>query len=183
MGDNTRPRMNPEEIEALLRKGFSQTEVAASLGLTRQAVSHQVRYGGGRVRTERYMTGRQEARRFWPFPDSTPDQNRQQVAKRLVDHAEWVSPTRSTELSAYKQYRLMLFYRKLRLDGLVVEFDPATPPHKGMPFGGFRFVPREESDGDSIIRVNQYTELTAESEEVWQFPPTMPGDLNAESED
>lgn len=69
--------------------------------------------------------------------------------------------------------RLRGFYAKLR--DHVLEFDPNIPPEPGVSkHGGWAFRPRRPEDGDLLIRVNEYTELTEEGKMIWRFPPVEP---------
>lgn len=77
-------------------------------------------------------------------------------------------------MSEYKLARLRSFYRKLREENLVVEFDPNIPPSPGIKHGGFAYRDRTPEDGDLLIRVNEYTNLTDQGKIIWRFHPTEP---------
>jgi hypothetical protein len=65
------------------------------------------------------------------------------------------------------------FYRHLRENNYVVEFNPAdqTPGHTHV--GGWVYRPREKRDGDMLFRVNNYVvrPLTEEDMILYSFPP------------
>jgi hypothetical protein len=67
------------------------------------------------------------------------------------------------------------FYQKL--EGVVVEFDPALPPSEGISEGGFAYRERLESDGDLLIRINQHTHLSDEGRKIWRLPDVLPEPL------
>ncbi|WP_218001276.1 hypothetical protein [Nocardia thailandica] len=80
-------------------------------------------------------------------------------------------------MAQYKLKRLRSFYKKLRDNGLVVEFDPNNSPVPGVSNrGGFALVeatPEELASG-TLIRENEYSELTPEGREIWRFPSVVP---------
>jgi hypothetical protein len=57
----------------------------------------------------------------------------------------------------------------------VLEFDPNIPPIPGVSNkGGWAFRERKPEDGDLLIRVNEFTNLTEEGKLIWRFPPIEP---------
>lgn len=158
--------LTPALIEELKRKGLNQAQIARQFGITRQAVSEMKRKHGKYSRTPR----EQALDHFpWRVPvgqqECTPD-------KRLRDHAEYVV-TGGKGMEGWKLERLRAFHDRLAADDLVVEHDPTLPPVEGIGCGGWRYVPRVASDGDLIIRVNEYTTLTEEGRTMWTRPPTL----------
>jgi hypothetical protein len=115
-------------------------------------------------------------REHWPFivPALMNDSPHN---KNLRNHGEFVAAGEKG-MSANKLNRLRAFYKKLRDENLVVEFDPTIPPdlskdrfsRRGSKTGGWRYMDRVPEDGDLLIRVNEYTHLTDEGEEIWRFP-------------
>ncbi|MGE2735034.1 hypothetical protein [Mycolicibacterium vaccae] len=150
-------------IEDLRRRGYNQSEIADMHGVSRQAVSwHKVTYGG-------HLTPRQLVNRAWPWK-TTNLHGKSKVYQRLRDHGEYIA-TRGLGMSEDKIRRLESWWRKLRDDNLVVEFDPNLPPEKGVsPHGGFAYRHRIPEDGDLIIRVNEYTALSEERAKIWRWP-------------
>lgn len=70
--------------------------------------------------------------------------------------------------------RLKNWWKKIRNDDVVVEFDPEIPPIKGVSaHGGFAYRPRVMGDDDLLIRVNEHTTLTEEGEMIWCWPPDI----------
>jgi hypothetical protein len=57
----------------------------------------------------------------------------------------------------------------------VLEFDPNIPPIPGVSNkGGWAFRERKPEDGDLLIRVNEFTNLTEEGKLIWRIPPIEP---------
>jgi hypothetical protein len=69
---------------------------------------------------------------------------------------------------------LRAFYRKLKAEGLVLEYDPSPPVPGVSNKGGFTFRERTPTDGDLLIRVNEFTLLTDEGRAIWRYPPQDP---------
>lgn len=174
---NTRdPILTPEDIEAFKRKvnpktgkKYTQNDIAAHFGVTRQYVSWVKRHKS-RSFSE---TPREVALKHYPwktgerFHNAAPN-------RRMRDHAEFMA-TGGKGMARFKLERLLWFYRFLRNENVVVEFDPNIPPIEGVSSdGGFAYRPRKDSDGDLIIRVNEHTTLTPEGKMLWRFPPKMP---------
>jgi len=155
------------EIEELRRRGFNQTEIADMHGVSRQAVSwHKTTYGGAK-------STRQIVHQAWPW-ETTHLHGKAAPYKRLRDHAEYMA-TGGRGMSEDKLKRLRTFYRKLRNEKLVVEFDPALPPEPGVsPHGGFANRQRVVEDGDLLIRVNDQARMTDDGRNMWCFPPVIP---------
>lgn len=155
------------EIEELRRKGYNQSQIAAMHGVSRQAVSwHKQTYGG-------FLTYRQVVNKLWPWK-TTDLHGKSKVYQRLRDHGEYVL-TRGEGMSADKLGRLRSWWRVLRKDGVVVEFDPELPPLPGIsPHGGFAYRERLPQDGVLLIRVNEHTTLTEGGRRIWCWPPEWP---------
>jgi len=154
-------------IEELRRKGYTQSEIADMHGVTRQAVSWQKHTYGG------YLTPRQIVNQAWPWA-TTSLHSKCKPFQRMRDHGEYMA-TGGKGMNADKINRLRSWYRKLKDENIVLEFDPDIPPIAGVsPNGGFRYMPRKPSDGNLLIRVNKYTELTEDGKRIWVFPPHEP---------
>lgn len=151
-------------VEELRKKGYNQSEIAEMHGVTRQAVSWQKHtYGGA-------LTPRQIVHKAWPWKTSLPH-SKSKAYQRLRDHGEFMA-TGGKGMNDDKISRLISWWAKLRDENIVLEFDPSFPPLAGVaPQGGFRYVPRLESDSDLLIRVNEHTNLTEEGELIWCWPP------------
>ena len=162
-----KPKLSLSEIEELKRQGHSQADIARMYGVTRQAVTwHKITYGGS-------LTPREIVHR--EFPWTVPaEQCQSSPYRRMRDHGEYVA-TGGVGMSQDKLKRLRSFYRKLREENLVLEFDPSLPPIEGVSNkGGFAFRKRRKSDGDLLIRVNKYTNLTEDGRAIWRFPVMEP---------
>jgi len=151
-------------IEDLRRRGYNQTQIANMHGVSRQAVSwHKMTYGG-------HLTTRQVVNKAWPWKTTSPH-GKSKVYQRLRDHGEYVA-TGGSGMSDTKIKLLKSWWRTLRDKNVVVEFDPNLPPEKGIsPYGGFAYRERIPEDGDLIIRVNDFTHLSAEGAKFWRWPP------------
>ncbi|QBJ00259.1 immunity repressor [Mycobacterium phage Pharaoh] len=161
---HARQALLPSVIEELRRKGFNQSQIAEMHGVTRQAVSWQKQtYGGS-------LTTRQIVNKAWPFK-TTNLHGKSKPYQRLRDHGEFMRTGSFKTMSEEKTRNLKKWWKKLRDENVVLEFDPNIPPQPGMAGGGFRYVPRLPSDGDLLIRVNEYTTLTDEGELIWCWPP------------
>lgn len=154
-------------IEELRRKGYNQSEIAEMHGVSRQAVSWQkITYGGE-------LTPRQRVDLAWPWV-TTHEHGKTSGYQRLRDHGEYMA-TGGKGMSENKLNRLRSWYRKLRDENVVLEFNPELPPEPGVSLsGGFRYAKRRKSDGDLLIRVNEHTNMTEEGWRIWRFPPRDP---------
>ncbi|AGK86105.1 repressor [Mycobacterium phage Chy5] len=146
----SRAPLIPSVIEDLRRKGYNQSEIAEMHGVTRQAVSWQ----------------------------TTKFQGKSKAYQRLRDHGEYMRVGSFKTMSEDKRKRLLSWWKMLRDNDLVVEFDPNIEPYPGMAGGGFRYVPRTIEDDDLLIRVNEHTNLTDEGEMIWCWPPDIEELLN-----
>lgn len=161
------PELSLAVIEELKAKGFTQSDIARMYGVTRQAVSWWKRNYNGR------LTPREAANENFPWRVTT-DHTRASVYRRMRDHGEYMA-TGGKGMSEDKLSRLRAFYRTIREDNVVLEYDPDIPPVDGFAsYGGFAWRKRRKSDGDLIIRVNKYTELSDEGRMIWRLPPTDP---------
>lgn len=153
-------------VEALKNKGLTQSEIARQYGVTRQYVSWiKKRYGGRLTPTEQVLAH---------FPWQVNATQLQGVPyRRLRDHGEFMA-TGGVGMSHEKLRRLKAFYKRLKDENVVVEFDPNIPPSEGIKHGGFAFRPRTPDDKDLLIRVNEFTNLTPQGEIIWRFPPIEP---------
>lgn len=154
-------------VEDLKGKGLSQSEIADIFGVTRQYVSWiKHTYGGS-------LTPRELVLRNWPFQVPTIH-SQTSPYRRLRDHAEYVQ-TAGKGMSDDKLKRLRSFYRHMRENNLVLEYDPAIPPTPGVSNkGGWAFRDRLPEDGELLVRVNEFTRITDEGQIIWRFPPTEP---------
>ncbi|QFP95554.1 immunity repressor [Mycobacterium phage GaugeLDP] len=159
-------------IEDLRRKGYNESEIARMHGVTRQAVNWQLKTYGGR------LTTRQQVKELWPF-ETNNLHGKSKAFQRLRDHGEYMRTLSFKGFSPEKKQRLIRWWRMLRDENVVLEFDPNIEPYPGMAGGGFRYVPREERDDDLLIRVNEYTKveedgmLDKRAELLWKWPPNV----------
>lgn len=154
-------------VEALKNKGLNQSEIAEMFGVTRQYVSWIKQTYGGR------LTPRERVLKHFPFKVPAQLTNAMPY-KRLRDHAEFVE-TWGVGMSPDKRRRLRSFYRKLRDNNFVIEYDPSLPPEPGVSsVGGWAFRDRLPSDEDLLVRVNEHTNITEEGRSIWCLPPMEP---------
>lgn len=156
------------EIRALKAKGYNQTQIAQEHGVSRQAVSDMWRKYGGE------KSVRQIVDESWPWK-TTKAHAASAAFQRLRDHGEYMA-TGGKGMSADKLDRLKKWWTKLRDENFVLEFDPELPPEPGLsPNGGFAYRKRNESDGELLIRVNEFTDLTEAGKGIWRLPtgPTL----------
>jgi len=162
--DALKRELSTSVIEQLKSKGFSQSEIAAIYGVTRQAVSWNLKTYGSALST------RQIVNQAWPWKTGLGHDTTVPY-KRLRDHGEFVR-TEGKGMSDDKVKRLRSWWRRLRDENIVVEFDPTLPPIKGVsPHSGFAHRPRTVEDGDLLIWVNTYATLTKDGEMIWRWPP------------
>lgn len=159
------PKLTLAVVESLKSKGYTQSEIARMFGVTRQYVSWiKHTYGG-------HLTPREQVLQHFPW-EVPAVLTQQSPYRRLREHGEYVA-TGGVGMDKIKLGRLRGFYNKLR--DHVIEFDPEIPPQPGFANrGGFALRPREEADGDLLIRVNEHTTLTDEGRMIWRFPPREP---------
>lgn len=165
--EDEHPKLTLAVIETLKNKGYNQSEIAEMYGVTRQAVSWHKRHYGGSL-TPREMV-------LQHFPWSVPSSmSRNSPYRRLRDHGEFIA-TGGVGMDALKLGRLRSFYKKLREENVVVEFDPHIAPDPGTALtGGFAYRPRRKADKDLLIRRNIHTFLTKQGRMIWRFPPIDP---------
>lgn len=155
-------------VESLKNKGFTQSEIADMYGVTRQYVSWIVKtYGGS-------QTHRQQVMQHFPWKVPTEIGKGSSPYRRIRDHAEYVV-TNGVGMNKKDLALLRGFYRCLIDGDLVLEFDPDIPPSPGFAKnGGFALMKCLPEDGDLMIRVNEYTNLTDEGRDIWCLPDELP---------
>lgn len=154
-------------IEDLKAKGWNQSQIAKEYGVTRQYISWiKHSYGGQLTQRETVLQN---------FPWKVPTHMCQASAyRRMRDHGEFLI-TGGEGMSEIKLKRLRSFYKRLRDEDVVIEFDPNIPPEPGIAaHGGFAYRKRLAKDEDLMIRVNEYTNLTEEGRMIWRIPPIEP---------
>lgn len=160
-----KPEISISLINSLKNQGFSEAEIARMLGRTRQAINYHVRKYGG------ITTPRQDVKHQLPWK-LTHEFTKSYQYKRLADHAEYFATT-GKGMAEYKLKELRWFYNKLHRENLVVEFDPNIPGTPGSK-PGWAYRERLPSDGELIIRVNEYTDINEDNEDIWMFPVEEP---------
>lgn len=109
----------------------------------------------------------------WPFKVPV-EQSNQYLFQLLRYHAEYML-TNGEGMSEDLLKRLRSFYRRLKDEDLVVEYDPNIPPEPGVsPQGGFAYRQRRKSDRGLLIRVNGHTNITEQGRDLWVFPDQEP---------
>jgi hypothetical protein len=161
--------LTPELIEYEKNTlGLTQKQIAEKYQVSSQAVSAMKRYGGRKFST----TPREDAREKYPWnvPDAQQDC---WIDKRLRDHGEYQT-TGGKGMTRDKLRRLRWFYDQLERDEVVVEYRPDNPPNEHAAHGGYRFVPREGSDGELIVRVDEDTRMDRAGRQIWTMPKVLP---------
>ncbi|WP_418345807.1 hypothetical protein [Rhodococcus pyridinivorans] len=166
--DPLKRQLSVARIEQLKKKGFNQSEIAAMYGVTRQAVSWHLKTYGSALST------RQIVDQAWPWKTGH-GHDKAVPYKRLRDHGEFMQ-TGGKGMSDDKLKRLRSWWKRLRDEDIVVEFDPTLRPIKGVsPYGGFAYCSRTVEDGDLLIRVNEHTTLTEDGRRIWCWPSDSAG--------
>lgn len=161
------PKLSLSVIEDLKNKGHSQSDIAEMFGVTRQYVSWIKQTYGGR------LTPREKVLKEFPF-EVPAAQAQTSPYRRLRDHGEYIA-TQGKGMSEDKLERLRSFYRKLREENVVLEFDPDIEPIPGVSNqGGWAFRERVPEDDDLLIRDNDHARITEEGRMIWRFPPKDP---------
>lgn len=165
--DQSEGRLTLAAVEALKNKGLNQSEIAEMYGVTKQYVSWIKYTYGGR------LTPREQVLKEFPF--DVPERMTQATQYKLLRHHGEFVATGGVGMNPDKLKRLRSWYRKLRGENLVVEFDPALPPEPGVcAVGGFTYRQRQPEDSDLLIRVNKHTRLTDEGKATWRLPRIEP---------
>ncbi|AFM54989.1 transcriptional repressor [Mycobacterium phage Astro] len=167
MTSSDTPKLSLSIVEDLKAKGFTQTEIAEMYGVTRQYVSWIKKTYGGRLTPKEMVMEH--------FPWKVPSVlSHASPYRRLRDHGEYIA-TGGVGMTEDQLKRLRSFYRKLKEENVVIEYDPSLPPQKGVSTkGGWAFRPKTPEDEDLIIRVNDHTNLTEEGRMIWRLPPVEP---------
>lgn len=167
-------KLTPSIIEDLKNKGFNQSQIAEMWGVTRQYVS-MVKHSTNNFS----KTPREVVWESFPWGVVGRRFSRSTLYLRLMDHGEFRA-TGGKGMSVDSLRRLRTFYKTLQEGDLVVVFDPSIPPGQVLTrgrrdtVGGFAYVPREDTDGHLIIRVNEFATMTPQAEVIWEFPPSWP---------
>lgn len=159
------PVITVAEVDALKAKGFNQSEIAEMYGVTRAYISWiKHTYGGKKTPREKIL---EEA---WPW--TVADRFTRSIPYRaLRDHAEYVA-TKGKGMTDRQLDMLRTFYRQT--ENVVVMYDPDNPPTPGISAGGFMYVPREESDGNMMIRLADGEDMSAKTRAVYTRPTRLP---------
>lgn len=152
------------EIDDLKDKGLTQSEIARMHGVTRAYISWIKHTYGGK------LSPREEALQSWPWEVREPH-TKCSPYQRLRDHAEYMV-TDGKGMNEGKLSRLRAWYSTV--NSVVVEYGLDIPPTPGIKSGGFRYVAREPSDGNLLIRVAGEDILTPEGKELFTRPTVLP---------
>lgn len=163
------PVLTYSDIKDLKAQGHNQTEIATMYGVTRAYVSKIVRSNEPKVPTPRERA----ISEGYPWKVQ-PEHFATNLYRVTRNHLDYVvnGPEGLTE---HNLDRLRGFYRSLEDFDSVVGYSPDVPPSPSNPLGGFFFfAPREESDGDLIIRVNDHTNIDNKNLKLWRMPDELP---------
>lgn len=161
--------LTPAKIyELRTRHGMTLEEIGKMYGLTKSGVSYVKRQGGPQFRTPR-----EAAMENFPWKDMDPKFKTGAVYQRITNHLEYIQ-TGGRGMSKSKLRELSYWYKRFSEYNIVLVHDPNLPPRPGIKCGGWDYVPRLESDGDLLLRENEYTTLTDEAREIWRIPDKLP---------
>lgn len=155
--------MDRETVLTMYDGGMFYAEIGSVFGVSRQAVYDLLTRTGGVPKTPRHR-----AKNALPWD----------IHGEMVNAAQYQNILRHLEaqqgglarMSKEKRRKLRGFYRTLSEHNVVVRFDPSLPPLPGQAYGGFEYVPRKESDGNLIVRVDKHTKLPRNGRELWALP-------------
>lgn len=106
----------------------------------------------------------------WPWQTTTLH-DKATAYQQLRDHGEFIVNGDFRGMSDDKIKRLKSWWKFLRDNDVVLEFDPAIPPTPGVaPNRGFRYLSRSASDEEFLIRVAEHTNLTEGRRSIWCWP-------------
>ncbi len=174
-GEST-PRLTPQLFVQLTNQGYSQVQIAHICDVSKARVN-QVKLLALEQVPGFKDTPRNELKSNFPW--KIPEEMQRAYPHRLLrDHGEFMV-TGGKGMTDNALMRLRGWYRKLKNENVVLEFNPEFPPVSGIRSGGWRYVERDEKiDGDpvsgSVIRVNDLASLTEDSRSIWTFPPELP---------
>lgn len=162
-----RTGIETEHVVELLEDGHTQSEVARMLGTTKQTVNYHKEKAGWRSPFE-------VATENLPWDDLEGQAVKATPYARILNHLEFEA-TGGEHMPPSKLRRLRQWYegRLLRFN-VVVEYRPDIPPTPGQQYGFWRYVPREDRDGDLIIRENEFTQLNDAQKEWFRMPDRLP---------
>lgn len=157
-----------EELLAQRAKGFSYSEIGKMYGITRQGVSWKINHSGGKP-PEKEETRSDRARKALPWKIVGP-QLKADPIRQLRLHLEYAD-TQGQGMPEGELRRLRSLYDRLTNFSVVVRYDPSIPPMPGRKYGGFEYAPREDRDGDLILRIDEHTQIPEEDRAKWSLPP------------
>lgn len=142
----TRKLPPDHEVAAMYDRGFSYVVLAEMYGVTNTAIGKAVRRAGHTPRSE--YSGLMPA-------DLHPDHYFAPAAKRLRALARRQGGASGRPLTAIEARALDNWLDTLRIENLVVAYDPDQPPNPASPtYGGWHYVPRP--DGLPADRITAY---------------------------
>lgn len=155
--------LSREEIIRLLDRGFTRVEVAEIYNTTPQNVNYYLNQKG-----PKYLDPRQRAMKHVPWKIKK-EHKESAPFHRIRNHIKFIT-LGSQRMSGEERDRLRNWYRSLKDLNLVLEYHPDVSPTLSITTGGWRYVQREDRDGDLLIRVNDHTHMSDEAYEYFRFP-------------
>lgn len=150
--------------ELLSIDGMSVVKVAKEFGVSRAAIYKHTK-GRKEVLPQNLKS---EIMRLSPWKDVETDHAKAGQRAYIAHHIEYVL-SGFRKLDDWKMSRLRYFYRELGdPQDKVLTYDRNEPPNQWSSTGGWKYVPREDSDGDLILRTSD--ELTEEQKRVYVRP-------------
>lgn len=163
------PRFTPAELAAYRSGEISVRELARRKGKGPATISRWLKDPDAPMPTRSVIDP------FWPW----------EVASRHINSGPytWSRDYLRTVLEGTSEFtperlrRLRGWLSTLIENREVLAYDPSAEPTPWrVKEGGFHYLEREATDGDSLIRVPAPAWWTPERRRVWRIPATLPGD-------
>lgn len=160
--------LTPEIVAELLAKGMTQSAIAKEYDVSRQYVHTLAKQAGHHPEDRSFVT------QHIPWQGLTAEHKNNSIYHALRSHAR--AQLRGDEIvKGQSRVRLLAMYRKLVRFNQVIDFDPNQEPIPSLSnTGGFSYKPREDSDGDYIIKIKPGVHLTEEGKKIWRMPSDLP---------
>lgn len=147
--------ITPAAVRALYNQRItSVTELARALGVSKQAVSRWINDH------PEFWTLSQIVNNNFPLRRVPTSEQRDRVYFYLRDHGRWMV-TNGEGWTNERLSRLSGWHNKLRNERLIVEYRRGD---------GFQYRSRVRSDGDLLLRENEFTVYTPEGRELFSLP-------------
>ncbi|MFB7420744.1 hypothetical protein ACFC1L_39875 [Streptomyces sp. NPDC056210] len=166
-GRNDKGAIRPEAVFQLLAiDGVKVPQIANAFGVSRNAIYKIVKAGEREDLLPQRL--RTELMRLSPWKDVETQHWNMAQRQYVAHHIEYML-TNGKGMDEYKISRLRYFWGLLGDPmEVVLTYDRNEPRNQWSSSGGWKYVPREDSDGERIIRTED--ELSAEQERIFVRP-------------